>query len=271
MAGEQPVPVNVTIANNSRRTATGTVRLSTYGNARIAPADTQEYTAPALGAKSQVRFDVTFPPELPVGEHRVTAQVTWQDLDMRPAMTAVTKQPRWAIIGPFDNRGGRGLSRPYAPEKALNINAPVRGKGNKFVIWRRYPSERLAHDGMLDFRVAYPDEPWALAYATAWIESPEQREVTLRTGSSFPLLVWLNGKEVFRQRRYRVARRDQDSVRVRLRQGRNVILLKAEGRQAQEDWRVYFRITGADEGELTDLIDLGTRAFGDLREAKLAD
>jgi alpha-D-xyloside xylohydrolase len=270
--GRSPVPVEVTISNNSRRTATGTVRLSARGSKTIAPADTQEYTVPALGSEKRVRFDVTFPEDLRVGEHRFTAQAQWQDLMMRLATTTVTKQPTWAIIGPFDNPRGQGLSRRYDPEKALNINAAVRGKGRRWVKWHRYPSERLARDGMLDFRAAYPGESWALAYATAWVNSPVQRQVDVRVGSDFPLVVWVNGEEVLRPRQQaRVARPDQDTATARLRRGRNVILVKATGRLAGGNWRVYFRMTGTDDAGLADLVDLGATYFQPLPAAKLAD
>jgi len=270
--GASPVPVEVTISNNSRRTATGTVRLSASGGKAIEPAATQEYTAPALGPEARVRFDVAFPDDLPVGEHRVTAQVKWQDLDMRPATATVTKQPTWAIIGPFDNRDGRGFGRRYAPEQTLNVGAPVRGKAGRYVTWRRYPASQMARDGMLGFHKAYPGERWALAYATAWIESRTERDVELHVGSDFPVAVWLNGREVLRQRRYRVARPDQDIVRARLRpahRGRNVILVKVCGRAPEEQWRLYFRMTAVGDAELNDLVDLGAKAFSGLPEAKL--
>ena len=270
--GKAPVPVEVTITNNARQTASGTATLSVPASESITPAATQEYTAPALSPQTRVRFGVAFPDTLPVGEHRISAQVKWQDLDMRAATAMVTKQPTWAIIGPFDNRGGRGFQSQYAPEKTLNIGAPVRGKSDRFVTWRRYPADQIARDGMLDFKRAFPGESWALAYATAWIDSPTEREVKLHVGSDFPVVVWVNGREVLRQRQYRVARPDQDVVTARLRparRGRNVILVKVCGRAAGEQWRLYFRMTGAAGAELADLADLGLEAFNGLRKAAL--
>ncbi|MFQ5808119.1 MAG: TIM-barrel domain-containing protein [Armatimonadota bacterium] len=269
--GPSPVPVEVTISNNSRRTATGTVRLSATGSKTIEPADTQQYTAPALGGEKRVRFDVTFPEDLRVGEHRVTAQVQWQELDMRLATTTVTKQPTWAIIGPFDNPRGQGLSRRYEPD-TLNINAAVRGKGKRWVRWQRYPSERLARDGMLDFRAAYPAESWALAYATAWVDSPVARQVEVRVGSDSPLIVRVNGEDVLRTRQQnRAAQPDQDVARARLKRGRNVILVKSAGWLAKAKWRMYFRMVGVDDAGLADLVDLGATWFQQLPEAKLTD
>ena len=63
--------------------------------------------------------------------------------------------------------------------------------------------------------------------------------------------MWLNGEEVWCNDVYRVAMPGQDLVPVRLRQGRNQVLLKIG--QAEGGWGFYCRVT-----------DEGGKAMGDV-------
>jgi hypothetical protein len=79
-----------------------------------------------------------------------------------------------------------------------------------------------------------------MAYAACEVYSPDERDGWLELGSDDGLAVWLNGEEILRRDVYRVAAPGQDLVPVRLRQGRNDLLLKIS--QAEGDWGFRCRL-----------------------------
>ena len=71
---------------------------------------------------------------------------------------------RWKIIGPLDNRGGRGYAAVLPPEEKLDFAAKLAGNGGP-VDWRGYTT----HDdyGLVDLNAAIGRQLEVLAYAAA--------------------------------------------------------------------------------------------------------
>lgn len=98
----------------------------------------------------------------------------------------------------------------------------------------------------IDFLPVLTPKLWAAAYVATTLVSPDRREVTLRFGSDDALKVWLNGKEIVSHLISRAAAPDQESARVTLEPGKNVLLAKIV--QGHSAWEFYFGMTGSVEG-----------------------
>ncbi len=96
-------------------------------------------------------------------------------------------------------------------------------------------------DGFVNLAEYLNHNEWTVAYACAYMDSPEARQVQFRTGSDDDLKVWLNGQLVLGKNIGRYAVKDQDIVPVSLKSGSNEILLKVCNRTGS--WGFYMRIT----------------------------
>jgi hypothetical protein len=96
-------------------------------------------------------------------------------------------------------------------------------------------------DTFIDLASLLKPNEWTVAYAATQVDAPEARDVQLRIGSDDEAKVWLDGNLVLNSRAARFAAMDQDIVPVRLRAGKNVILVKVCNRT--ESWGFYVRVT----------------------------
>jgi len=143
---------------------------------------------------------------------------------------------QWMIIGPFPNEGNRGLKTAYPPEKESKLDAAYDGVGGR-VRW-----QRAAADGdTINLAKLFPKHNQnVVAYACVAIESPDEREVQLRTGSDDGIAAWLNGRRILFVDRPRSLTVDEDRTPIRLRRGENRLLLKIA--QGTGDWAFCARL-----------------------------
>ncbi len=86
---------------------------------------------------------------------------------------------------------------------------------------------RADEQGKVDLRqVPLPRHTQTVVYAVSYLFAPEPKEALMLVGSDDGVAIWLNGRRVLRRVVYRGLRLDQDTVRVRLEQGWNHLLLK---------------------------------------------
>jgi len=140
----------------------------------------------------------------------------------------------WKIVGPLDNRGGRGYAAALAPEDKLDFSADYAGIDGQ-VGWRDFTT----HDdyGQVDLNAALGRHLEALAYAAAEFQAAATREVEIRVGSENACRVWLNGRLLIESPTYHsLAAMDQFVGRGTLRAGRNSILVKVCQNGQTEDW-----------------------------------
>jgi hypothetical protein len=133
----------------------------------------------------------------------------------------------WHIVGPFDGPEFNAFTSVFPPEKnvgAIDLAASYDGARGK-VSWKRH---RTPDDfGTVDLVKAVAATDDAAAYAFASIESPAAREVQIRGGADDNFTIWLNGERVFAKDEWQNGTRlDRFIVPVRLRAGRNEILVK---------------------------------------------
>jgi putative membrane-bound dehydrogenase-like protein len=130
----------------------------------------------------------------------------------------------WHVIGPFDNGAGMaGLDRVFPPEKSLDLAATYDGKHGK-VAWRTIKPDAA---GYVDLAAHFAGRSSQIvSYLTREIVSPADQEATILLGTDDGAKLWLNGELVFTSRQTRAAAPEQDRVKVTLRKGANILLLK---------------------------------------------
>ena len=212
--------------------AAGTVRFE------VAPAAVVEGTAAETavevkaGKSAEVTWEGKAVAEGPTA-FRVTATATvmWRGVPiaLKNSVSAYSSVPRWMIIGPFDNKGGGTVDTPQPIEtEPIDLGKKYVGKGDAEVAWQpciqdasaKLPAEHIVHYDQL-----YGGENVA-AYALVWVESPEEQDAVLALGSDDGVVVWLNGERVHANLVGRGYRRREDKAPVRLRKGRNQLLVK---------------------------------------------
>ncbi len=150
----------------------------------------------------------------------------------------MTGTPReWAIIGPFDNAGGRGFKAAYPPEREIDLSATYEGSGGK-VSWRKFA---VPATGYVRFRRMFERSDWLCAYALCFVRSDREVDAVIRFGSDDGAVIWVGEREVFSLDRVRGAEPDEDCVPVRLPAGKTPILVKVCNYKGE--WGFYLRIT----------------------------
>lgn len=156
--------------------------------------------------------------------------------------------PQWSIVGPFDNKDGKGFTTAYGPELDVNaskvpdLQAEYDGQSAK-VRWQ--PIATTDDYGVVDIAKQIENYKGSLMYAsTTWTSDKEQQaEIRLGTPNSWKL--WVNGKLVFEREEYhRSSQLDQYRVPVTLQAGNNTLLLKVCQNEQTQDWaqRYQFQV-----------------------------
>ncbi len=145
----------------------------------------------------------------------------------------------WHYIGPFPNDNNAGFKTAYPPEKEIDLKKTYPGKNNTTAKWR----EGKFTDGEVnDLALFYEaNNSQAVVYLYREIECGEPREANVSLGSDDTLTVWLNGDKIVEEEVYRAAGPDQNKATLKLRQGKNALLIKIC--QGGGEWAFYFRIT----------------------------
>jgi hypothetical protein len=138
--------------------------------------------------------------------------------------TSMLAMDYWHIIGPFDNGSDdAGLDQVFPPEKELNLRATYQGKSGP-VKWRTVKPNA---DGYVDLQALYSgDSNNIVSYLYREVESPADQEARIQLGTDDCAKLWINGQLVYTGRQHRAAAPAQDEVKLRLKKGRNKILLK---------------------------------------------
>lgn len=141
----------------------------------------------------------------------------------------------WKLIGPFENHDLVGFDAVYPPEEQLDFKATYTGKDGKDVAWVEHTTED--EYGNVDLRKAIPPYKGAVTYAAADYTAAAAANAEVRLGTPNAWKLWVNGKLVFSRDEYhRGTQLDQYRVPVKLKAGKNVILLKVCENEQTEEW-----------------------------------
>jgi hypothetical protein len=147
------------------------------------------------------------------------------------------KMGDWHYIGPFDNTNQQGFAHAYPPEQEIDLAKKYKGKRNIEAAWKqgKFP------DGQVNNLAMFPDNNDAVVYLYREIECATAFDMPVSLGSDDTLTVWLNGQKILAENVYRAAAPDQNRVVLKLKAGKNKLLMKIC--QGQAEWAFYFHPT----------------------------
>jgi hypothetical protein len=160
--------------------------------------------------------------------------------------------PGWMIVGPFDNKDGKGFEATYAPEtelangRSMDLTAEYDGQLGK-VKWTPIVTED--DYGVVDIAKQIENYKGSLMYATTSWTSSRDQQVEIRLGTPNSWKLWVNGKLVFEREEYhRNSQMDQYTVPVSLKSGENTLVLKVCQNEQTQDWaqRYQFQVRVCD-------------------------
>ena len=155
---------------------------------------------------------------------------------------------RWTIIGPFEAADMGWLTTAYPPEHETDLAKTYPGKANAQVGWKTVQAEPSGYVPLAE--LIQPNEQ-AVAYALAYVLSPDDRRTFALVGSDDGVRLWINDALVHSNPAYRGASPDQDRVPIILKTGWNKVLLKVL--QGAGGWGFYFRFADPKDELRSDL------------------
>jgi putative membrane-bound dehydrogenase-like protein len=139
-------------------------------------------------------------------------------------------------LGPFPNEKSEHRNHDFGPEKsagAIDLAAQYDGKGGKKFGWRAIAA-MPGPDGVpiVDLAKIGPDPKTGsdnvIYYFACTLDSPSEQPATLAIGSDDGIQVWVNGQRVHDHRVTRPLTPGEDKVKVDLKPGKNLVLLKLD-------------------------------------------
>lgn len=158
----------------------------------------------------------------------------------------------WLVIGPFPNPGDRpdnkGFSIDYLGGEAAYVPAngmEVKDPNGVVLKWQPYQSnDALVSFFEIPFLHLEQSQEKILCYCACWVESDADKDVEVRVGSDDGYKLWINHKEVGIVHEYRSSAVDQETYKVKLEKGMNLILIKVD--QDYGEFEFMLRIVNSD-------------------------
>jgi hypothetical protein len=150
----------------------------------------------------------------------------------------------WKLVGPFDNRGGKGFGTAYPPEATVDLTAEYETPDGTRA-WKSHHTDDP--HGNVDLNKAIGKHMGAAGYAVAEFQSDRKRPIEIRMGSTNAIKIWLNGKLLHEAESYHANTQiDQYVGRGELVPGRNVIMVKVCQNEMTvewaQDWKFQVRV-----------------------------
>ena len=145
--------------------------------------------------------------------------------------------PEWRLIGPFDNVGTVNFDKVFPIETDWakgTTKEEYQGKAEA-VKWKQHTTAEP--DGVVDLAELYAKEKGCIIYAAAEFESEKDQDAEVRLGCINGNKIWVNGKLVMSNEVYHTgAQIDQYAEPIRLKTGKNQILVKVCQNEQKEQW-----------------------------------
>ena len=151
---------------------------------------------------------------------------------------------QWKLVGPFDNTDMGGHDVAYAPESSPDPATEYEGKEG---VVRWFDGKTDDEYGNVDLNKVVGKLKGAIVYAYAEFFVDEERDAEFRLGCTNANKLWLNGQLLFANEVYHTGFFiDQYIGKGRLKQGKNIILLKISQNEQEEkwaqNWQLQFRV-----------------------------
>jgi putative heme-binding domain-containing protein len=145
--------------------------------------------------------------------------------------TSALAVPSWSIVGPFDNGSAdAGLDRDFGPEKetkekGVDLKATYTGKTGK-VGWHTVKPDGQGYVDLQAFFGGQARSRNIVSYLYREVEAPADLDAVVLIGTDDGCKLWVNDRLVFTDRRHQAAVPEANQVKVRLKKGKNKVLLK---------------------------------------------
>jgi len=162
---------------------------------------------------------------------------------------ATAELGKWQYLGPFAYPEPANAA-PHPVEKQVDLKAAFPGKNGTKAVWRdgNFPDRTVNN-----LRLFEPQNCVnASVYLYREINTPAALDLPISLGSDDTLDVWLNGEKVLSQNMHRAAAPDQERVTLKLKPGKNDLLLKIG--QGDGDWAFYFANDAPQLAQARDLV-----------------
>ena len=148
----------------------------------------------------------------------------------------------WRLIGPFDHVGTLNFDKEFPVETdwAKGVLKDAYEGKSKTIQWK--DELTVAPDGMVDLAVIYSNEKGCIIYAATEFDSVDERDAEVRLGCINGNKIWVNGKLVMSNEVYHTGSQiDQYAEPIRLKAGKNQILLKLCQNEQKDSWAQVFQ------------------------------
>jgi len=129
----------------------------------------------------------------------------------------------WWVVGPFAAPDEAMWAESLPPEKNPDPSKAVEHGGSAHA-WRTLRGG--GENGVVNLDAALKPNEDVVAYAFAEVVVRKERAAVLKCGSDDGIIVWVNGEKVHEVLKPRGLKVDEDTVKLRLREGANAILVK---------------------------------------------
>ena len=146
---------------------------------------------------------------------------------------------QWLLCGPFSTQPTAVDVTNRPPTPGFNIDFLVAAGGERAI--RPQAGQTVTHpagkatwtlheatNDAINLRAAVSTRSEVAAYAYCTVECDTDQNVIMAVGSNDGVSIWINGEEIWRHRAGRILKRDEDRIPVRLKGGRNAVLLKID-------------------------------------------
>lgn len=174
-----------------------------------------------------------------IGEHYMSCNDFQKSKKAFEQMGAINQ---WQVLGSFDNISGSGFDKNWG---ALEKSAPdsrFRNKVEAAVSW--YTPLANKPDNWFYFDYYFPPDN-IIVYAQSFVQSPEEKDIVLRTGTSGSLKIWVNDTQIANIPEERNCDLDIYSYKIKLNKGANRILVQI-GQSEISAANFLMRLTDAD-------------------------
>jgi hypothetical protein len=144
-----------------------------------------------------------------------------------------TLEGKWQYLGPFDNDEGRGFDAVYPPEKEIDLKKTYRTLDGD-AGWKEFPNFKV---GGINNLKLFKHNDNSCVYLYHEIEAAEAVELPVSLGSDDGIKFWLNGEKLVEDNSVRAAAPDQDHATLKLKAGKNHLLVKIT--QGYGEWAFY--------------------------------
>ncbi len=149
----------------------------------------------------------------------------------------------WWLIGPIPADDDTALTTKFFPEESREFDK-IHNIGPRRFRWQR--PRILSTNGEIDLLPRFRRSRQRLAYAYTEIVSDSDQDVVFKLGTNDGCVLWLNDEKIHAHLLPRGLMVDQDTVKARLKAGKNTLLLKVHNLGG--NWGFAFRsMTPADE------------------------